>query len=319
MFFYFIELFWIGIIQCAMKKILLCVVCILLFLLPLYFVKSKKTEPPLSEKSCELLITVNGQQIELDNYLIGVLAGEMPVSFHEEALKAQAIAARTYALKQTEYGTKEIKATTAHQVFQTTEVRQQKWQTAFQKNEDKLAKAVRETTNLVLTYNNQLITAMFHSASQTMTESAENYSGNGIPYLQTVSSPEAQPKQPTLFSFQQLNNLLKQSFAAKSYKKIELLRNSTGRVDEVRLNGKTWTGREFRELLSLRSTNFDWQWSDKGVTITTYGYGHGVGMSQHGANTMGGSGQTAEQILAHYYPGTTLEEVDFCARQEISD
>ncbi|AWE06312.1 stage II sporulation protein D [Lysinibacillus sp. 2017] len=305
-----------------MKKILLCIVCILLFLLPLYFVKkgkTEKTEPQVLKESCTLLITVNGQQIKLDDYLIGVLAGEMPVSFHEEALKAQAIAARTYALKQTEYGTKEIKATTAHQVFQTTEERQQKWQTAFKTNEGKLAQAVQESANLVVTYNDQLITAMFHSASQTMTESAENYSGNGIPYLQTVSSPEAQPKQPTLFSFQQLNNLLKQSFKANSYKKIELLRNSTGRVAKVRLNGKTWTGREFRELLSLRSTNFDWQWSANGVTITTYGYGHGVGMSQHGANTMGQSGQTAEQILAHYYPGTVLEEVDFCERQEISD
>lgn len=300
-----------------MKKLLLLIPCSLLFILPLMFVKKDEIEqavPEVESESCTILITVNGQQLPLDEYLIGVLAGEMPVSFHEEALKAQAIAARTYALKQTAYGEVAIQATTAHQVFQPTEQRQEKWKEAFLANENKLAQAVQETENQIITYNGELITAMFHSSSLNATESAKNFSGNTIPYLQSVSSPEQQPSEEVYFTFQQLNNLLKQSFTANTYKKIKLLKNDTNRVTQVQINATKWTGRDFRELLQLKSTNFDVKWSASGITFTTYGYGHGVGMSQHGANTLAKNGQTAEQILAHYYPNTTIETTNYCKR-----
>ena len=300
-----------------MKKLLLLIPCSLLFILPLMFVKKDEIEQTVIEEesqseSCTILITVNGQQLPLDDYLIGVLAGEMPVSFHEEALKAQAIAARTYALKQTAYGEVAIQATTAHQVFQPTEQRQEKWKEAFFANENKLTQAVQQTENQIITYNGELITAMFHSSSLNATESAKNFSGNMIPYLQSVSSPEQQPSEEVHFTFQQLNNLLKQSFTANTYKKIKLIKNDTNRVAQVQINATNWTGRDFRELLQLKSTNFDVKWSASGITFTTYGYGHGVGMSQHGANTLAKNGQTAEQILAHYYPETTIETTNYC-------
>ena len=302
-----------------MKKLLLLIPCSLLFILPLMFVKKDEIEQTVIEEesqseSCTILITVNGQQLPLDDYLIGVLAGEMPVSFHEEALKAQAIAARTYALKQTAYGEVAIQATTAHQVFQPTEQRQEKWKEAFFANENKLTQAVQQTENQIITYNGELITAMFHSSSLNATESAKNFSGNMIPYLQSVSSPEQQPSEEVHFTFQQLNNLLKQSFTANTYKKIKLIKNDTNRVAQVQINATNWTGRDFRELLQLKSTNFDVKWSASGITFTTYGYGHGVGMSQHGANTLAKNGQTAEQILAHYYPETTIETTNYCKR-----
>ena len=298
-----------------MKKLLLLIPCILLFILPLMFVKKSKIEQTVPEEDiCTIMITVNGQKMPLDDYLIGVLAGEMPVSFHKEALKAQAIAARTYALKQTAYGVQAIQATTAHQVFQPTEQRQEKWKEAFFTNESKLAQAVNETENQIITYNGELITAMFHSSSLNTTESAKNYSGNTIPYLQSVSSPEQRPSEEVHFTFQQLNKLLNQNFTANTYKKMKLIKNDNDRVAQVQINATKWTGRQFRELLQLKSTNFVVKWSASGITVTTYGYGHGVGMSQHGANTLAKSGQTAEQILAHYYPNTTIETTNYCSR-----
>lgn len=288
-----------------------------LFLLPLYFFNNDEKQPKQPEQqqennACILLIKVNGEELEIDEYLIGVLAGEMPVSFHEEALKAQAIAARTYALKQTNFGEKEIQSTTAHQVFQPVNMRQEKWQAAFATNENKIAQAVYETANQVVMYDGQLISAMFHSASFEKTESAKNYSGNPVPYLQMVTSPEQAATEQMEFTFPQLNERLKVNLKSTQYKQIKLTRNDSNRVEQVNLNGVQWTGREFRERLGLRSTNFTWQWSTKGVTIITRGYGHGVGMSQYGANTMAQSGQTATQILAHYYPSTKLEQITYC-------
>jgi stage II sporulation protein D len=301
-----------------MKKLIICLLLILLFLLPMYFLKSDETEQQQlvapAENKCTLMINVNGEEVELNDYLIGVLAGEMPISFHEEALKAQAIAARTYALRQTDSGKKEIQSTTAHQVFNSTETRQQKWKTAFAANETKLAEAVKATENQVLMYDGQYITAMFHSTSIEQTESAKNYSGNSIPYLQAVSSPEQRPAEENLFTFKELNRLLQQNFSSKQYRNAKIIRNDTNRVDEIEINGVKWTGRDFRNHLNLRSTNFSWQWSAKGVTIKTLGFGHGVGMSQYGADTMAKNGYTVEQILAHYYPGAKLEKKNFCTK-----
>ena len=162
-------------------------------------------------------------------------------------------------------------------------------------------RAVRQTANQVITYNGELITAMFHSSSNQTTESAENYSGNNIPYLQAVSSPEENTAQQTFFTFAELNTKLQKKYSTKQYNNVQIKRNDTNHVEQITIHNKKWSGREIRELLNLRSTNFTWQASAKGVTITTYGYGHGVGMSQNGANTMAGQGSTAQQILAHYW------------------
>ena len=155
---------------------------------------------------------------------------------------------------------------------------------------------------------------MFHSSSNQTTESAKNYSGNNIPYLQAVSSPEENTAQQTFFTFAELNTKLQKKYSTKQYNNVQIKRNDTNHVEQITIHNKKWSGREIRELLNLRSTNFTWQASAKGVTITTYGYGHGVGMSQNGANTMAGQGSTAQQILAHYYPNTTLKKVNYCEK-----
>lgn len=298
-----------------MKKLL---IILLLFCIPLYFVKDIKSTPKTLEtpeasvNQCEIYVKVNGEEIALNEYLIGVLAGEMPASFHEEALKAQAIAARTYALRKTEYGKKEIQATTAHQVFETVEKRKEKWQAVFSTYENKIEQAIEATGNQVLTYDGQLITAMFHASSSKQTESAKNYSGHEIPYLQSVTSIEEPLSETVNFTFAELNEKLQQKLSADVYRKMRLTRNDTNRIEQVTINNIVWTGREFRELLQLKSTDFSVKWSEKGVEITTLGYGHGVGMSQHGANAMAKNGATVESILNNYYPGVQIEEANYC-------
>lgn len=301
-----------------MKKIILTLLVISLFLTPIFMQKGETKqsistiETPNDE--CPIFITVNNTSIPLEEYLIGVLAGEMPASFHEEALKAQAIASRTYVLKQTNNGQTPILATTAHQVFYDKDLREERWKTAFAQNEQKVQQAVEQTKQQVLTYNDQLITAMFHASSFEQTESAENYSNSIVPYLQSVSSPEPLEATKTTYTYSELNKLLNQNFSMTQYKNTKVSTNSSGRVQSITIANKTWTGREMRELLNLRATHFTWQSTAKGVTLTTLGYGHGVGMSQEGANTLAQDGATAQEILAHYYSNTSLQTFDYCQK-----
>lgn len=301
-----------------MKKILLTILLLSLFFIPFFMPKKhsislKQVVDPL-QNTCQIMIPINDTTIPLEDYLIGVLAGEMPASFHEEALKAQAIAARTYVLKRTNNGQTPITSTTAHQVFHDQQMREEKWQAAFTQNEQKLVQAVNETEQQVLTYHDQLITAMFHAASYKQTESAQNYSDNPIPYLKSVpTSEQLEPEQVT-YTYQELNTRLQQQFTAKQYQQAKLKKNSSGRIESVTIAGKTWSGREIRELLELRATHFTWEQATSGIQLTTRGYGHGVGMSQEGANDMAQRGATAVDILAHYYPNTNVQTFDYCEK-----
>ncbi|MFF5993892.1 stage II sporulation protein D [Lysinibacillus sp. KU-BSD001] len=288
------------------KYIIFVALIILLFIIPLQYKKNQtQTQTSQEEEDCEVFITLteSNEQIALEQYLIGVVAGEMPASFHPEALKAQAIAARTYAMHQTSFGTTPIKQTTAHQVFK--EERDPKY-------EEKLKEAVTATKNQILTYNDEPITAMFHAASNGQTESAQNYSGSTVAYLTTVSTPEEYTDTQT-FTLTQLNDKLQTTLTLAQLQQAEITRNNTKRVETITIGGKTWNGRKFRELLNLKSTDFTIT-VNTDITIATKGYGHGVGMSQYGANELAQTGKTAEQILAHYYPNTQMATLA-CAEQ----
>lgn len=300
-----------------MKKIIIYfIIGVLLFLVPFTLKSKKQTSIPeqAESTSCPLFIKVNNTTVPIEDYLIGVIAGEMPASFHMEALKAQAIASRTYVLKQTNYGKKPILTTTAHQVYNDQELREEKWKTTFAENEEKITEAVNQTANQILTYNDELITAMFHASSFQYTESAENYSGNPIPYLTATTSPEQLNQEQTTYTFEELNKKLKQNFSRAQLQNAKLKRNNTNRIEQITIHKKIWTGREMRTLLNLRSTNFTWEPTAAGITIKTYGYGHGVGMSQYGADAMAQGGLTAEDILSHYYPSTTLKSINYCKK-----
>ena len=284
-------------IHCGMKRyMMLILIIVLLFIIPLRY-KNNESKPAAREEECEIFITLaqSNEQIPLEQYLMGVLAGEMPASFHIEALKAQAVAARTYAIHQTNYGATPIQQTTAHQVYK---------EDINPKYEEKLKEAVNATKHQILTYNNQPITAMFHAASNGQTESAQNFSGAQIAYLTTVSTPEEYTETQT-FTLATFNEQLKAAYSLAQIAQAQITRNDTNRVERITIGQKTWTGREFRELLRLKSTDFTINVNSE-IEIYTKGYGHGVGMSQYGANELASNGRIATEILAHYYPDTTL-------------
>lgn len=290
-----------------MKKNLLLIIIVIcmLFTVPLLYYKKPK---PVAEP-CEVLITIEGvaKSIPLEHYLIGVVAAEMPASFHPAALQAQAIAARTYVIRNTDYGKKAIKPTTAHQVFIDEKARQQKWLTAFAQYESKITEAVKTTTGQIILYKEEPISAMFHASSNGVTESAENYGGQDIPYLQSVASPEENSETVKL-TVNELNAKLQTNWTQEDFLNLQLERNSSGRVQTVK-GKKNFSGREFRELLQLRSTDFMMMEEGNDIVIATKGYGHGVGMSQYGANELAKNEATAQQILTHYYPQTTIGNV----------
>lgn len=281
--------------------------CMLLFSVP-FSIKSDNVQPERvqsKETACEVIIKVGEQQVPLETYLVGVIAAEMPASFHVEALKAQAIAARTYALRKTEFGELPIATTTAHQVYETKEEREKKWQAVFSQYESKIEQAIRETEGLVAMYDEALITAMFHAASFEQTESAKNYSGSALPYLQSVTSTE-KVEEENQYTVNELNTRLAATFSLQDYKQAKLSQNDSGRVEAVKIGQREWSGREFRELLALKSTAFTINIIEGKVHIKTKGYGHGVGMSQYGANEMASRGALAEDILKHYYKGIEI-------------
>lgn len=288
------------------KSIIILTIIVLLFLIPLQL---KRSPPETNDCTIHIQLADTAQTVPLEQYIVGVINGEMPASFHLEALKAQAIAARTYAIYQTNYGQKPIQTTTAHQVFK---------QQIDPKYEDKLQQAIDETKNQILTYNNQPISAMFHAASNGQTESSQNYSGTEVAYLQSVLSTEQYVDTMTI-TRHELNKQLQTNFQLHQIEQATITKNTTNRVQTIQIHNKTFTGREFREALTLKSTDFSLSvTSDDKIHITTRGYGHGVGMSQYGANERAHKNETAEQILSHYYPQTTIETLS-CEKTPASE
>jgi stage II sporulation protein D len=290
-----------------MRYLAIIIACLCLFLLPLQLIKKHSTSPEpqlITESACPMFIQVEGitQPLDLEDYIVGVVSAEMPSSFHKEALKAQAIAARTFALKTTNFGETPIKPTVSHQAF----IPKEK-----QVNNDQVIEAVKETASKVLSYNNQLITAMFFSTSNGVTESAENYSGFEIPYLtSTESSGDAiSPKfqQQQTFTFAEWNKAFGFVWSTEQLQSIVLEENESNRIQSMTTKQHSWTGREVREILNLPSTDFDISIDEEIITVSTKGYGHGVGMSQYGANAMANEGKKAEDILNHYYQKTEIK------------
>ena len=227
-----------------------------LCILPIYF-HEPNVEKPTSNKQVEttsiklpatITLSESNEEIALDDYIMGVVAGEMPASFHIEALKAQAVAARTYAVYQTNQLTKPIQTTTAHQVYFPVNNLEAKYQ-------EKIKEAIESTRFQILMYDNKVISAMFHASSNGQTESALNYGGSSIPYLTSVKSPEEKSTVKT-FTLIQLNALMVQNFTLEDLKNSQIKRNDTNRVELVEIGGKQWSGREFREKLGLASTDF---------------------------------------------------------------
>ena len=282
------------------------------------FIK-KETDVSLLEKS-EIEVAVwrsNADKIEklpLEKYIAGVVAAEMPADFEVEALKAQALTARTYIMNHMLRDGKEangadVTDTVEHQVYKDFAELKQAWGADYDKKLNKVARAVLETEGQILTYNGKPITATFFSTSNGYTENAEDLWENPYPYLTSVVSPwdESSPKfhHQTEINVKEFEKRLAVKLDSKSIGSI-IERTGGNRVASVNINGKVISGQDVREALDLKSTDFSWKRKGDTIIITTKGYGHGVGMSQYGANGMAKEGKDFREIVTHYYQGVEI-------------
>lgn len=268
------------------------------------------------------------EEMDLEDYVAGVVSSEMPVSFGIEALKAQAVAARTYALSKMINNCKNAQGadvcdSTHCQVFMSKESRMKSWESKHSEEYwNKVLESVQKTKGEVLTYDGSIaMGAYYFSTSSGKTENASEVFASNIPYLKSVNSPgeEIAPKFKTGVSIpnsnfiNKINNEYKDANLSKNnYKdKVKILsRNEGGSVREIKLGGTTISGTKFRSLFNLNSANFTINYNKGNVEIVCKGYGHGLGMSQWGANAMAKSGNSYKKILEHYYKGIEIKNID---------
>jgi stage II sporulation protein D len=289
---------------------------------------SKKTA--FSSEPYKVLDVESGEVMEVPvrDYVIGAVCAEMPADFGEEALKAQAVAAHTYAerrrISERSSPTAELRGadfsndTAKYQGFFTKEKAKECFGEKFSENYAKIAAAADEVLPYIITYENAPIIAAFHSMSPGFTESAENVWGASVDYLVEVDSrsdltaPHFREKKE--YTREELKTALEAAFPGivlgDDIKKwIEVLTTSDpGTVLTASVGNMTVTGGELRDALGLRSASFEYAADSSGAVITTKGFGHGVGMSQYGANAMAAAGKSWREILEHYYPGCTVTE-----------
>lgn len=253
------------------------------------------------------------KEINLEEYVIGVIAGEMPASFDEEALKAQAIAARSYAINKINTSTTSYDVLTdiTNQVYITIEQMQEKWGNDFNYYYEKIKNAVDATKGLVMTYDGEVISAYYFSMSNGYTEDVAAVFGGEKDYLVSVESSWDK----NVKNFTVLTTISKEEFCTKLNIECnnviinKIKRSDTNHVETILVNNKEFKGTEIRSLLGLRSTDFTIE-IDNDIKITTNGYGHGVGMSQYGANEMAKLGYTYDEILKYYYKNIEIEKIN---------
>lgn len=252
----------------------------------------------------------NIYEMNIEEYLIGVVGCEMPALFEEEALKAGAVAARTYLLNKLENNENYIiSSTTNDQCYSDENELKEKWGNNYNEYKSKIEKAVKETKDEYMTYNGEIIKALYFSTSNGKTENVENVFGEKLDYLVSVDSNY--DKNTTQFN--KTIEITKSDFLkklnlpeTKEIKITNIIKNETNRIDEITINDRKFKGTEIRTLLNLRSTDFEITINEYTVKITTKGYGHGVGMSQYGSNELAKLGYNYEEILKHYYTGIEL-------------
>lgn len=265
-----------------------------------------------SEESFNITVyrneTSEFQEIEFERYLIGVVAAEMPALFEQDALRAQAIAARTYAMRilgHEDY----ISDTVMHQVYLDDDQLRDRWGDSFENHFSTIEEAVMSTKGIVITYDDELITPMFFAMSNGKTENSEDVFESSRPYLRSVESSGYQDHDNFAveegFTIEDLREAFNdEGITTENISILEI--SEGGNVNQIQLGSEVFTGRDVREILGLRAAAFSIEPVEGGIIFTTYGNGHGVGMSQHGANVMAKNGHDYTEILAHFYQDVTL-------------
>lgn len=268
------------------------------------------------------------ETLDFEDYVKGVVSGEMPASFHEEALKAQSVAARTYSVARvlraerdgnpSEHPNAPLCDAIHCQVYRSeAELKKLKGKDWMNEGWKKICNAVDETKGQLLYYQGELVEqALFHSSSGGKTENSEDVFAAAIPYLVSVDSPYEEEathqNEENSFSIEELTAALKAKYPAISFGTITaanikiISRSEGGRVEKIQLGDGALTGRQAREALNLPSANFTIDIKNGVVTFTSNGSGHGVGMSQYGADGMAKKGYDYKEILNHYYRGTEV-------------
>lgn len=259
-------------------------------------------------------------ELSLEEYLVGVVAAEMPASFPEEALKAQAVAARSYALCQIQSGKHADADLCADpgccQAWLSEASLRENWGERFEANRDRIRSAVAATAGETLFYGGEPALAVFHSSSAGLTEDSGAI-WSPRPYLVSVTSPESARDVPGYVSELRCAPLDFRDVILSAYPEADFSgpretwigpssRDASGRVESQELGGVSISGKELRALFSLRSAAFTLTYEDPVFVFTVTGFGHGVGMSQYGAMVMAREGADYREILSHYYPGTEL-------------
>lgn len=290
--------------------------------------EGKAAQENLTERRTVQVYVADKQKVEemdINEYLKCVVAAEMPADFEEEALKAQAVAARTYLYAHIEEAEKG-NVTESHngapictdskhcQAYISEGKRRESWDDADNKW-NKISKAVEDTTGQIMTYNGEIISAVFHSTSSGTTEAAVDVWGSEVPYLQSVPSAgdEQSPKYKSelTVSEEEFKNTVSEKIEGTDWTKGligNISRSSAGGIVSIDVGGVNIKGTELRNLFSLRSTNVDIVQKDGNVVMSVKGYGHGVGMSQYGANYMASQGKKYDEILKTYYSGIKIEK-----------
>jgi stage II sporulation protein D len=290
-----------------------------------------RSVPVVAEPDVRVYVTSTGrtETLPLEQYIVGVVAAEMPPSFEGEALKAQAIAARTFIARRLladdtsgAPAGADVTDTVKHQAYISKAKLTREWGHSGKSAElAKIQQAVRDTKDTIMVYEGKPITASFFSTSNGYTENSEDVWAKAVPYLRSVSSPWDKQLAPRYTETVTLSRqsvfdrlgLSRTAIAASTgggrMPEIRILSKTEGhRIKKIEVGGSIFTGPEIRNKLGLRSAEFTWKAEGDRLAITTYGYGHGVGMSQWGANGMAKEGHTATQILLHYYTGISFAQ-----------
>lgn len=274
-----------------------------------------------------MLKVLNGDTVEemdLGTYLVGVVRAEMPASFEPEALKAQAVAARTYTLYKMQSGgnhgdTADICTdSTCCQAWIAEDRARDNWGEHADAYETKIEAAVTQTDGEVALYGGVPILAVFHSSSAGLTRAAGEVWVNDLPYLQAVESPEQGDAIPNYYSRVEFTAESFRTKFLKAYPDADLsgsmsswlkgaVKDPAGSVERVTVGGVELKGSQLRSVLGLRSACFEWAVEGDLLVFYVTGYGHGVGLSQYGANEMAAEGADYQEILSHYYTGITVE------------
>lgn len=302
-----------------LKKILLFsfIIIIIPFIIVYIFIRDEEIKFIFSSNSIVRVYKEKDNKIinvPIEEYITGVVAGEMPATFEIEALKAQAVASRSYVMKQIERNINkeyDVVDTITNQVYLDNDRLLAVWKDSYTDNINKIKMAVLSTKGEYLSYNGKVAEALFFSTSPGLTENSEEIFQNRVEYLRSVDShwDENSPVYSyiTTYNLEEFYNKLSLDYSDNLEVKV-LETTSTGRIKKIKINNVEMTGKFVSSKLSLKSTYFTIIDQKDKIVVKTKGYGHGVGMSQYGAEGMAKDGKTYEEILKHYYTGVEIKK-----------